>query len=384
MTTLPIMPGDSSNILVASANRAIRQSVIDSFHALHCRIGEASGGAEALLQLEQGRWQKVFLDPQQPDLDASELAQTIKKRFPDLEVVALEVERPSEATTEEPERGFTSRSHNNWHAAAYGYHAACSRPASSPLPGMIGCSPRMFPVYRAARLLAKRDTTVLITGATGSGKEIVARGIHSLSSRATHGFVVVNCAAIPEALLESELFGYARGAYTGATQSYAGKIQSAHGGTLLLDEIGDMPLSLQPKLLRFLELKEVQRLGSSEVSRVDARVIAATNADLPGLVRQKRFREDLFYRLSTFPLAIPSLRERVEDIALLAKAFVKNFSPGAGVPVISPAAKHMLESHSWGGNVRELQNVMERASILAEGEAEIRREHLMLEGDMSA
>jgi DNA-binding NtrC family response regulator len=383
MTTFPIMPNDPANILVASANRAVRQSIIDSFHSFHCRVGEASGGADALLQLEQGMWQKIFLDPQLPDLDASELAETIKKRFPALEVVPLKVEQTSEARAEQ-EPGPAIRNDDHWPFAVSESHAVGSTAASSPLPGMIGCSPRMSPVYRVARLLAKRDTTVLITGPTGCGKEIVARGIHSLSIRGTHGFVVVNCAAIPEALLESELFGYARGAYTGATQSYGGRIQSAQGGTLLLDEIGDMPLSLQPKLLRFLELKEVQRLGSSEVSRVDVRIVAATNADLPGLVRQKRFREDLFYRLSTFPLTIPSLRERVEDIGMLARAFLKTFCAGGAVPSISPAAMHMLESHSWAGNVRELQNVMERASILAEGEAEIRCEHLMLAGDLSA
>jgi transcriptional regulator with GAF, ATPase, and Fis domain len=180
----------------------------------------------------------------------------------------------------------------------------------------------MLPVYRAARLLARRDTTVLISGPTGSGKELVARAIHKLSVRAGRSFVVVNCAAIPEALLESELFGHTRGAFTGAMQSYGGRIQAGQGGTLLLDEIGDMPLSLQPKLLRFLEQKEIQRLGSSDVVRVDIRVIAATNAHLAALVRQGKFREDLYYRLSTFPIEIPPLRERPEDIAPLARHFL--------------------------------------------------------------
>ena len=199
-----------------------------------------------------------------------------------------------------------------------------------PLPGMISNSRIMQPVYRLARLLAPRNTTVLITGPTGCGKEIVARAIHNLSPRAARTFAVVNCAAIPETLLEAELFGYARGAFTGAMQSYAGRIQTAQGGTLFLDEIGEMPLSLQPKLLRFLEQKELQRLGSAEVVRVDARVISATNAHLLTLVREGKFREDLYYRLCAFPIELPPLRDRPEDIAPLAAHFLAKFAGAAG------------------------------------------------------
>jgi transcriptional regulator with GAF, ATPase, and Fis domain len=190
--------------------------------------------------------------------------------------------------------------------------------------------------------------------------------------------VVVNCAAIPEALLESELFGHARGAFTGALQSYCGRIQAAQGGTLFLDEIGEMPLSLQPKLLRFLERKELQRLGSSEVVRVDARIVAATNAHLPALVRQGRFREDLYYRLSAFPLEIPPLRDRPEDLVELTRHFLETFSARPPVPELSPDALQMLKEQRWAGNVRELQNVIERAVILAEGQPAIRPEHLLL------
>ena len=191
---------------------------------------------------------------------------------------------------------------------------------------MIGNSRVMQPVYRLARLLAPRNTTVLITGPTGCGKEVVARAIHHLSPRAGRAFAVVNCAAIPETLLEAELFGYARGAFTGAMQSYAGRIQAAQGGTLFLDEIGEMPMSLQPKLLRFLEQKELQRLGSAEVVRVDARVISATNAHLLSLVREGKFREDLYYRLCGFPIEIPPLRDRAEDIAQLAAHFLEKYA----------------------------------------------------------
>jgi transcriptional regulator with PAS, ATPase and Fis domain len=248
-------------------------------------------------------------------------------------------------------------------------------------PGMIGDSLAMQPVYRLTRLLAPRTTTVLITGPTGCGKEMVAQAIHKLSPRSLRAFAVVNCAAIPETLLEAELFGYARGAFTGAMQAYAGRIQAAHGGTLFLDEIGEMPLSLQPKLLRFLEQKEVQRLGSSEVVRVDARIISATNAHLLSLVREGKFREDLYYRLCGFPIEIPGLRDRVEDIAPLAALFLEKYSDGRSsrfaAPQLSSAALQMLEAQPWPGNIRELQNVMERALILADGRPVIRPEHLM-------
>jgi transcriptional regulator with GAF, ATPase, and Fis domain len=243
---------------------------------------------------------------------------------------------------------------------------------------MIGHSAKMRAVYRNVHLVAGRDTTVLITGPTGSGKELVARALHELSPRAGGSYVVVNCAAIPETLLESELFGYSRGAFTGAQQPYAGRIHGAHLGTLFLDEIGDMPLSLQPKLLRFLEHKELQRLGSSQLVHVDARVLAATNLDLDKAVGEGKFREDLYYRLSTFPLAVPPLKERVEDVAELANHFLQKLSHGSPAPALSNDAVRLLQSREWPGNVRELQNVIERALIFSRGQAVIRPVHLGL------
>jgi transcriptional regulator with GAF, ATPase, and Fis domain len=251
-------------------------------------------------------------------------------------------------------------------------------PMDTPLPGMVGSSRAMIPVYRAARLLARRDTTVLLSGPTGSGKELVARAIHALSARASRSLVVVNSAAIPEALLESELFGHVRGAFTGAMQSYGGRIQSAQGGTLLLDEIGDMPLSLQPKLLRFLEQKEIQRLGSCDTVRVDTRVIAATNVHLPALVASGKFREDLYYRLSAFPIDIPPLRERPEDIVALTRHLLEKFVSRPPAPQLGAETIRLLKSHSWPGNVRELQNVLERALILAEDTPILEPDHLLL------
>jgi transcriptional regulator with GAF, ATPase, and Fis domain len=246
-----------------------------------------------------------------------------------------------------------------------------------PLPGMTGCSASMRRVYRLARLVAPRQTTVLLTGETGTGKELVARALHVLSPRREHPFVVINCAAIPEPLLEAELFGYNRGAFTGAFQSRMGRIQMANTGTVLLDEVGDLPLSMQAKFLRFLQEGEVQRLGNSDPLRIDARVIAATNANLPRMVKEGRFRDDLYYRLAVFPLETDPLRLRREDIVPLAERFLNIFSQEAHVPTktFSPVAARALEQYPWPGNVRELRQVIERAFILAEDERELQARH---------
>jgi DNA-binding NtrC family response regulator len=371
MTSLPI-PQSFNDVLVASPSTVVRQRVLESLRSPLGRVEQALGGAEALNHLERGAWQVLYLDRQLPDLNAEELSETIRRRFPSIEVVLVDPENgPVAATLENDDAPVAA----DWRAE--GAVAARSDAEAAPLPGMVGRSGSMRPLYRMVRLSAPRTTTILITGESGSGKELVARAIHQLSPRAARSFVVVNCAAIPETLLESELFGYSRGAFSGALQSYGGRIQGAQGGTLFLDEIGEMPLSLQPKLLRFLEQKELQRLGSAEVIRVDARVVAATNANLLALVREGRFRADLYYRLCTFPLQIPSLKERPDDIALLAVHFLEKLATRNPVPVLSMQAMQLLRTQAWPGNVRELQNVMERALILAENAAVIRPEHLM-------
>jgi DNA-binding NtrC family response regulator len=397
MTSFPIPHNYANHVLVASPSNVVRQRVLESLHSPARRFEQVSGGAEALVHLESGFWQVLFLDRCLPDLDAEELSHTVRQRFPGIEVVLLDPEsdaEPSAAqkqgkvlpemwpalsrvkekdTDEDKEENNDKREDKLLHPV----HAALSN-FEGPLPGMIGNSRIMQPVHHLARLLAPRNTTVLITGPTGCGKEIVARAIHHLSPRAARTFAVVNCAAIPETLLEAELFGYARGAFTGAMQSYAGRIQTAQGGTLFLDEIGEMPLSLQPKLLRFLEQKELQRLGSAEVVRVDARVISATNAHLLTLVREGKFREDLYYRLCAFPIEIPPLRARPEDIAPLTAHFLAKFAAPLPAPEFSAAALQLLKTQSWAGNIRELQNVIERALILSGDGAVIGPEHLLL------
>lgn len=234
---------------------------------------------------------------------------------------------------------------------------------------IIGASPALTELLALVRIVAPTDSTVLIEGETGTGKELVARAIHALSPRHRHPFVTMNCAAIPAGLLESELFGHERGAFTGALATQAGRFELADHGSVFLDEIGEMPLELQPKVLRVLQEREFARLGSPRTVRSDTRLIAATNRDLMAQVASGQFRSDLFYRLNVFPLRVPALRERRSDIPLLVRHFVGQASARLGrqVSVIPDDVMHALTAHDWPGNIRELQNVIERAVIVSTG-----------------
>ena len=236
---------------------------------------------------------------------------------------------------------------------------------------LIGSSARFRALLNDVELVAPVDSAVLIQGETGTGKELIARAIHEASPRRNRRFVALNCAAIPGALLESELFGHERGAFTGAWAQTQGRFQMADGGTLFLDEIGDMPLELQPKLLRALQEREFERLGSTQTVRVNARVMAATNQDLGQLVSKKLFRADLFYRLNVIPICLPPLRERVQDIPLLTEFFVAKFAAQLNKPVdlIPDEVMAVLKAHDWPGNIRELQNFIERAVLFSPGSA---------------
>jgi DNA-binding NtrC family response regulator len=236
-------------------------------------------------------------------------------------------------------------------------------------PSIIGEAPALRQVLAAIDRAATTDTTVLLEGESGTGKELCARALHNASNRAGGPFVAINCAAIPENLLEAELFGYERGAFTGATQRKIGKFEMAQRGTIFLDEIGEMPLALQAKMLRAIETKRIERLGGNASIQVDVRIVAATNRLLRQAVAARQFREDLYFRLSVFPVVIPPLRERKEDIPKLAHHFVERVARDVGKKVtLSPEALAMLVEYSWPGNVRELQNAIERAVILADGD----------------
>ncbi len=234
---------------------------------------------------------------------------------------------------------------------------------------LIGSSPNFLALLTDVARVAPVDSAVLIQGETGTGKELIARAIHESSPRRNNNFVALNCAAIPSTLLESELFGHERGAFTGAWTQTKGRFQMADGGTLFLDEIGDMPLELQPKLLRALQEREFERLGSSQTVRVNARVVAATNQDLEQLVAKKLFRADLFYRLHVIPIRLPPLRERVQDIVPLTEFFVARFAASLHKPIdlIPDEVISVLKAHDWPGNIRELQNFIERAVLFSPG-----------------
>jgi transcriptional regulator with GAF, ATPase, and Fis domain len=234
---------------------------------------------------------------------------------------------------------------------------------------LIGSSMKFQTVLEQINKVAPVDSAVLVQGETGTGKEVIAQAIHEASPRRQNRFVALNCAAIPSALLESELFGHERGAFTGAVAQTIGRFQSADRGTLFLDEIGDLPLELQPKLLRALQEKQFERLGGGHTFQVDVRVVAATNQDLWQMVQERKFRADLYYRLNVFPITLPPLREREDDLPLLIEHFVQKFAKKQGKSInrIPEAAVEVLKRHNWPGNIRELQNVIERAVIMTTG-----------------
>ena len=249
-------------------------------------------------------------------------------------------------------------------------NARLSALEGSPLSGLLTRDPGMLKICRTIEKIASASVTVALLGESGTGKEILARGLHALSSRARERFVAINCAAIPDALLESELFGYEKGAFTGAVKQTLGKIETAHGGTLFLDEIGDLPMSLQAKLLRFLQERRIERIGGREEIPVDVRIVCATHRDLKAQIQAGEFREDLYYRLAEIVIEIPPLRDREGDATLLAHAFAQRFARDNArrTPMLSDEALSAIEAHGWPGNVRELENCMKRAVIMADGD----------------
>jgi transcriptional regulator with PAS, ATPase and Fis domain len=388
-----ILPAERSedrlpiDVFVVSPNTRLQQDLLEKLQPPRWNVLQAMSGAGALELLRRHETQDgvLLLDPQLPDLEANGFNAIVRDRFPRTQVMMLNSHTGQLLT------GSTSPTPVSARLAdvvnRVGAETVSSVPvvtvevprtfsSESPrLRSMIGDSEPMHRTYTVTRMVAARTTTVLVTGESGTGKDLLAQEIHLISPRRNQPFVVVNCSAIPEPLLEAELFGYTRGSFTGAVQSRIGRIHAAHGGTLFLDEIGDMPLSLQSKILRFLEQGEVQRLGGNDNLKVDVRVIAATNADLKKKVVEREFREDLYYRLAVFPIHLPPLRERMADLEELVVFFVAKFRPGA---LLSPAALEVLRQHRWPGNVRELRNAIERATILAGEEREIKPEHIFL------
>ena len=432
---LPAPPrGKPRTALVASADRSFRQRLSEILTGLRWQVRESEGAAQTWSEAESAVPEAVIVDSWLPDLDLSEFLADFHKRFPDVDLVtaggiaAAESPRgpyrqellyalrrsqdgdtaawnaappmrsreraigglrpvpaspvPMRMDSTFPQPTTPAPAGNAWNldpqelnSAAYsGEPSAGSRrePISSErLPELVGNAPCMLEVSRRIRLVAPRSTPVLIEGPTGSGKEIVAEALHRLSSRSKKQFVAINCAAIPEPLLEAELFGHTRGAFTGAVQGRTGRIESADGGTLFLDEIGEMPLALQSKLLRFVESGELQRVGDNETVKVDVRIVAATHRPLAQHAQEGGFRADLYYRLAVFLIRTPPLASHAEDLPTLVEHFLERMGREAPVKRIAPEALARLSAHLWPGNVRELEHVLERAAILAGEESTI-------------
>jgi DNA-binding NtrC family response regulator len=384
-------------VIVVSADAELRQRLRASLSGMRWHVRDASGGAEAMALVEEQAVEAMLLDAWLPDLDVGELAARIEDLFPQMEVLRVDGSAVSGGAR-------SPRRHELLHAlreaasapadclASEGETALALRPSreterrlvlqrgGDALPAgideLIGGSPAMLELSRLVRLVAPRSATVLIEGETGTGKEVVAKAVHRLSARANKPFVVLNCAAIPESLLEAELFGHTRGAFTGAVQARTGRIEAAHGGTLFLDEIGEMPIALQAKMLRFLESGEIQRVGDNEMMRVDVRVIAATHQFLEKRTAEGTFRLDLYHRLAVFPVEVPPLRERLEDMEALAEHLLAVLGRTSPRKTLSSEALERLMAHHWPGNVRELAHVLERGTILAGDSPVVRAEHI--------
>jgi DNA-binding NtrC family response regulator len=422
-------------VVLASADADLRERLRSSLTGLRWQVREASGGAEAMAQLEDSRSEALLVDSWLPDLEVGEFASVIRMMYPAMELLRVDggvdggarsprrnelmhalreaqsvsqndmaswkaapvlvptsgvgpkapvrpLVRPVEARSvnDQDLRGDVNSNiyRNPVCEASPGRERSVGQlqPGSVMLPEMVGESEPMRELARLIRLVAPRSTTVLIEGETGTGKEVVARALHRLSDRAGKPFAVLNCAAIPEALLEAELFGHTRGAFTGAVQSRTGRIEAAHGGTLFLDEIGEMPVALQAKMLRFLECGELQRVGDNETLRVDVRIIAATHQPLEQRAKERTFRLDLYHRLAVFPIEVPALRARMEDMGLLAEYFLEQMGKEMPRKRLSLEALAKLHEHNWPGNVRELMHVLERGAILSDERMEIGMEEI--------
>jgi two-component system nitrogen regulation response regulator GlnG len=373
-------------ILIADDDPAIRLVLRHRLEADGYRVEEAADSAAALEALRSGRIDVALLDIIMPGAGGLEVLSTARAENVRTLIVVITAASTMNNAVEAMKRGahdYLTKPFANLDlvAAAVGRAVDVAAQAADldrlknevnrQLVGgeIIGRSPAMQEVYKLVGRVVTNDATVLLSGESGTGKELVARAIHFKSARWRSPFVAVNCSAIPQGLLESELFGHERGSFTGATERRAGKFEMADTGTVFLDEIGDLPLELQPKLLRVLQEREFSRVGSVETLKLKARVIAATNQDLQMLVAARRFREDLFFRLRVIPIDLPPLRERREDIAELTDYFVAKAvrEMGARVSAISPDARARLSSYNWPGNVRELENTVMRAALLAPG-----------------
>jgi DNA-binding NtrC family response regulator len=423
LSPAPPLRTRSRTAILASSDSNFRQRLSATLTGLRWQVREAESGAAAWAAAECSAPEAVIVDSWLPDLDLAEFVREFRHSFPNVDVIDADGTTACDGPRSlyRQELFYALRTSRDVDTAAWNAapdmaerHVGDARkppasvrpasaestadfeetaPAGGPvlvtgaapanfpsrrdpavterLPELVGNAACMLDVSRRIRLVAPRNTPVLIEGPTGSGKELVAEALHRLSARSRKPFVAINCAAIPEDLLEAELFGHTRGAFTGAVHGRVGRIEAADGGTLFLDEIGEMPLALQSKLLRFVECGELQRVGDNEAVRVDVRVIAATHRQLARLTQEGTFRSDLYYRLAVFLIRTPALADHMEDLPLFVGHFLEKMGRNEPVKRVDTTAMAKLRQHAWPGNVRELEHVLERAAILAGDDAGI-------------
>ena len=359
-----------ARILVVEDDSALAQALCDTLGLSGYEVMHATDGEQALACLEREPADVVLTDVQMRPMDGHTLLRHLRSRFQDLPVLVMTAYGTVEQAVEAMKLGAVDYLAKPFEVNDLLQKVERFLPQHASEPSkMIAEDLRTRELTELARRVAASDATVMIGGESGVGKEVLARFIHEHSMRADGPFIAINCAAIPENMLEAVLFGYEKGAFTGALRSNAGKFEQAQGGTLLLDEISEMSLSLQAKLLRVLQEREVERIGGRELIQLDVRVLATSNRQLREEVAAGRFREDLFYRLNVFPLVLPPLRDRPRDILPMARYLMtRHVRPGKGMPELLPEAEACLLGHNWPGNVRELDNLVQRAMILCDGE----------------
>jgi two-component system, NtrC family, response regulator AtoC len=376
-----------ARLLVVDDEEGVRSYLADALDLSGHDVDTAADGAEALALVEKRSYHVVLTDLKMPHVDGMSLLKTVRTQHPEMEVVMLTAHGDVESAVKAMKLGafdflqkpipsptvlrrVVERAVDHHRLTARTEVARRPRATQDGGPVLTWGAPVMAPVVRALKKVAATDATVLIQGESGTGKEVSARAVHAWSKRAAGPFVAVNCAALSENLLESELFGHEKGSFTGATARKRGRVELAEGGTFFLDEVGELKPDLQAKLLRVLQERTFERVGGTQTVQADVRWVAATNRDLAQLVSEGRFREDLYYRLAVFPVALPPLRERPEDLAPMADTLLGSIREELGRArlEISPGARQALAARSWRGNVRELRNALERAAILADGD----------------
>ena len=374
------------HVLFVDDESALRSLMAERLNDRGFEVVEADSGEKALEYLDQFAFDVLITDLRLPGIDGTRVIETARERYPGIVAIVITGYGTVKDAVDAIKRGasdfvakpfqFDELIHVLQKALEQRRLASENAYLRSQLEqryqfgGILGRSRPMQKLFHLLETVAGANSTILVTGETGTGKEVVARAIHHNSPRRAHRFVALNCSAIPESLLEAELFGHVRGAFTGAIGARQGRFEQAHKGTLFLDEVGTMSTALQMKLLRALQEREFERVGDNQTIKVDVRVIAATNSNLANMVAEGTFREDLFYRLNVIPIQLPPLRERRDDIPLLAKHFLERFASGSAMQ-IAQGAMRLLMAYPWPGNVRQLENAIERAVALSGGRKEI-------------